>query len=352
MIRRVILNLNYITDEKKEKVDFLIDEYIVFIQKVINTLWNHRVSKGMYVDKGLYKNIKSNLTERYKQCAGKQALQIVKSQREKERKTKPVIHKKTMELDGRFVKIEEGNNSFDMWIKLSILNGKPIHIPTKRHYHFNKFYNKGWEMKKSCRLRNTMKGLFLDVFFEKEDIDFKVEGDIVGLDLGYRKLAVLSDGQLIGNEFKDEIKKYYKRKKSHLIVREHINRELKDIDFSKMNILVIEDLKNVKKGKRKKNTRHTNRLLSHWAYHHARTKLEMLCEENRVQLMKVNPYGTSKACNRCGKWGIRRNERFVCNQCGWKVDADYNASLNIRDRFISLGVYGLRSKVSFDITFA
>lgn len=37
---------------------------------------------------------------------------------------------------------------------------------------------------------------------------------------------------------------------------------------------------------------------------------------------------------------IRRDERFVCPQCGWKVSADYNAALNIRDRFITQGGYG------------
>lgn len=159
----------------------------------------------------------------------------------------------------------------------------------------------------------------------------------------------------MGSELKGEITRLYKRKKSHLIISARINQELKKIDFSYIKTLVVEDLKNVKKGKGRKAkrgkrfSRYANRLLAHWAYHRALTKLEMLCEENRVQIARVNPRGTSKACNRCGSKGIRRNERFVCPACGNKDDADHNASCNIRDRFISQGVYGPLSENHLDI---
>ena len=346
MIRRVTLSLNEATGEKKEAIDNLIVEYLIFLQKVINTLWNHKIFFGKFVPKKWYSEITSSLTERYKQCAAKQALAIVKSQRKKEWKTKPTLHNASLELDSRFIKIEVGKNSFDLWLKLSILNSKPIYIPAKRHYHFNKFFNSDWEMSKSCRLRRTKRGLFLDIFFEKDVESIKEEGEVVGLDLGFRKLAVLSDGQIVGKDLKEEITKFYKRDKSHLIISELINRELKKIDFTNIKTLVVEDLKNVKKGggrkakRGKRFSRYANRLLAHWAYHRALTKLGMLCEENRVQIAAVNPRGTSKACNKCGSKGIRRNERFVCPACGNKDDADHNASCNIRDRFIAQGVYG------------
>jgi IS605 OrfB family transposase len=348
MIRRVTLSLNEATTEKKKAINLLILEYLLFLQKVINTLWNRKIFTGRFVLKSLYEGIKSALTERYKQCAAKQALAIVKSQRKKTKKSKPTIHNASLELDSRFVKIEEGKNSFDLWIKLSILNGKPIYIPTKRHYHFNKFFNSssGWKLLNSYRLRRTAKGLFLDVFFEKEAAEVKGTGEIVGVDLGFRKLATLSDGQIVGGEIKKEIIKFYKRKKSHLIIKELINRELKKINLSNIRTLVVERLKNVKKNKGKKAergkrlSRYANRLLSHWAYRHALSRLGMLCEENRVQIVEINPRGTSKVHNKCGRRGIRRDERFVCLACGDKVDADYNAACNIRDLWIAQGGYG------------
>ena len=346
MIRRATLSLNEATGEKKEAIDNLIEDYLSFMQKVINTLWNHKIFHGRFVDKKLYFSIKSPLTERYKQCAAKQALAIVKSQRKKEKKTKPVVHNASLELDERFIKIETGKNSFDLWIKLSVLGSRPIYIPAKRHYHFKTFFGSEWVMSKSGRLRRTKKGVFLDVFFEKEAEPVKEAGDVVGLDLGFRKLAVLSDGQIVGNPLKSEITKFYKRKKGHLIISERINQELKKIDLSNIKTLVVENLKNVKKGKGKKAekgkkfSRHTNRLLSHWAYRHALSRLGMLCEENRVQIAEQNPRGTSKVHNKCGRRGIRRGEIFVCPACGDKVDADYNAACNIRDFWIAQGVYG------------
>jgi len=141
-------------------------EYLIFVQKVINTLWNHKIFSGHFVPKKWYEGIKTSLTERYKQCAAKQDLAIVKSQRKRTKKKKPVVHNASLELDERFVRIENGHNSFDLWIKLSISNG---------------------------------------------------------------------------------IMKFYKRKHSHLIIKELINRELKEIDFSKMRTLVVERLKDVKK---------------------------------------------------------------------------------------------------------
>ncbi len=357
MIRRATLSLNEATREKREAIASLIETYLLFLQRIINTLWNHKILYGKFVDKKWYRDIKTSLTERYKQCAAKQALAIVKSQRKREKRNKPVIHNASLELDNRFVKIERGKNSFDLWIKISILGGKPIYIPAKRHFHFNKFFNSDWIMSKSCRLRRTDKGLFLDVFFEKDREPAKEEGEVVGLDLGFRKLAVLSDGQIAGKELKGEITDVYKRKNSHLFISELINKELKMIDFSNIKTLVIENLKNVKKGKGRKAKKgkrfssYANRLLSHWAYHRALTKLGMLCEENRVQIAGVNPRGTSKACNKCGNKGIRRDERFVCPVCGNKDDADHNAACNVRDRFITQGVYGPLSENHLDIPF-
>jgi len=106
---------------------------------------------------------------------------------------------------------------------------------------------------------------------------------------------------MVGKELKSEIMKFYKRKCSHPTIKEFINHELKKIDFSK--IIVVERLKDVKKNKRGVLTHHANR-------------------------------------------GIRRDERFVCKRCGWKVDADYNAALNIRDLFISQGGYGALEKAT------
>jgi hypothetical protein len=58
------------------------------------------------------------------QCLGKQTLEIVKSQRKKKNKTKPVFKRHSFNLDSRFVKIEQDVNSFDIWITLTSLGNR------------------------------------------------------------------------------------------------------------------------------------------------------------------------------------------------------------------------------------
>jgi len=53
------------------------------------------------------------------------------------------------------------------------------------------------------------------------------------------------------------------------------------------------------------------------------------------EILFVNPAYTSMACARCGyvKNDLTLADRiFVCPNCGWSVDRDYNASLNILSR--------------------
>ncbi len=63
MIRRATLSLNEATGEKKEAITSLIETYLLFLQKIINTLWNHKILYGKFVDKKWYKDIKTTLTE-------------------------------------------------------------------------------------------------------------------------------------------------------------------------------------------------------------------------------------------------------------------------------------------------
>ena len=62
-------------------------------------------------------------------------------------------------------------------------------------------------------------------------------------------------------------------------------------------------------------------------------KLERLCEENGILLTKVAPAYTSQACSNCGTVdkNSRKNEQFSCQHCGYEIDADYTASINIRN---------------------
>jgi len=60
--------------------------------------------------------------------------------------------------------------------------------------------------------------------------------------------------------------------------------------------------------------------------------LEYKLKRNGGQLIKINPNYTSQQCSCCGHISKENREsqaRFVCKQCGYSTNADYNASLNI-----------------------
>jgi hypothetical protein len=82
-----------------------------------------------------------DITARLSQCVGKQAKEIVTSQKEKSKRKQrmPRMASHTANLDSRFVEIEEFDGHFDMCIKTS--SGVPkMVIPFNWTKHANKFF--------------------------------------------------------------------------------------------------------------------------------------------------------------------------------------------------------------------
>lgn len=341
MVRQSTLNLNYGNSDKKKKLHEFITEYTRVVNFYIHILWSENIFTGTFMSKK-HLVVESWLSERAKQCAGKQALQIFKSQRKKKKKTEPIFSGKALELDSRFIDIQKGNNSFDIWVKLSSLGGKIILLlPTKKNYHFNKFTS--WVMKKSARLRVRDDGeLYLDLFFEKPSKKKEKAGESLGLDCGYKKLAVLSNGKVLGKDLEHLIKKISRKKQASkgfyraLKQRnEYIDKELKSLNLEDVKEIIVEDLKDVKKCSKGKIRKEFNNKLQRWVYRYFLTRLEQLCEVVGVQLHRVDPAYTSQMCSACGSVhrSNRHGEIFKCKSCGYTTDADYNASLNILNRY-------------------
>ncbi|MCK9596439.1 RNA-guided endonuclease TnpB family protein [Candidatus Pacearchaeota archaeon] len=321
-----------------------LQDYTICVNQFINILWDMKKFSGKFVEREILDKVETSLSAAGKQSVAQTALHIVKSQRKRKKKTKPVFSGKSFELDQRFINIQEGENSFDLWIKLNNLGlGKSIYLPSKKHKHFLKFYNNGWELKQCGRVKIKEGKLFLDVFFKKETSELKETGSIIGLDCGYKKLAVTSENQVIGSELQTKIEKISRKQqdskafKRSLTERDnYINREIKNLQLNKLKTIVVEDLKNVKhKTKGKINTKFMNKL-QRWVYSYFLRRLQLTCEESGVQIHKVNPAYTSQTCPNCGyiHKDNRIGEVFKCKSCGYTEDSDYVGSLNILNRFL------------------
>ena len=246
-------------------------------------------------------------------------------------------------LDGNLFDISCDSKMFDEFIRIKspyfISPGRTItiKIPLKQHKHSFKF--KSWNRKNTIKLSKINENFYFTLVYEKDDFPKKLNGNSVGADCGYKKLLVLSDGQIVGKLLEKQYIKITKKKhgsknfKQSLIERDKlINQELNKIDLSNIKELIIEDLKNVKF--KSKLFRKVNNKLQRWSYRKVFMKLERLCQENGIQLTKVSPVYTSQICSRCGTLDkdSRKGETFRCVSCNLEIDADYNASINILQR--------------------
>ena len=256
----------------------------------------------------------------------------------------------SINIDSRIFDITNDSVEFDEFINLRTPyrdpNGKhrkstTIKIPLRYHKQSLKFKN--WDRKNTIKLTKINENFYFTLFYEKEEsTTIKQTGISVGADCGYKKLLVLSDGQIIGKSLEDQYLKITKKKqgsknfKQSLVERDKlINQELNKINLTQINHIVIEDLKNVKH--KSKLYKKVNNKLQRWTYPNVINKLERLCQENGIRLSKVNPAYTSQICSRCGTLdkSSRKGEVFKCTSCNLEIDADFNASINILQR----GVY-------------
>ena len=191
----------------------------------------------------------------------------------------------------------------------------------------------------------------------------------LGVDLGLKEFAVLSNGNFYANinktkrvrQLEKQIKreqrslarKYENAKKGGVtqykniqkqkvriqklyytltnIRTDYINKIISEIVKTKPSHISVEDL-NVKGMMKNK---HLSKAIASQKFNEFRTKLTFKCKENEIELRIVDRwYASSKICHRCGnqKKDLKLSERvYKCDVCGYEADRDYNASLNLRD---------------------
>ena len=75
-----------------------------------------------------------------------------------------------------------------------------------------------------------------------------------------------------------------------------------------------------------------NTILRNWSYYELQQMIEYKADRLGIKVRYVNPAYTSQTCSRCGnidKENRQTQETFVCTKCGFKLNADHNAAINI-----------------------
>ena len=200
----------------------------------------------------------------------------------------------------------------------------------------------------------------------------------IGIDLGIKSFAVISDGRSYPNinhsrrmrkltkRLKHEQRKFMRKlkhrkedaakkcKRSNLDKQRlkvqraymklsnkrhnYINKTVHEIVRTQPEYITIEDL-NVS-GMLK--NRHLSRAIAECEFGYFRESLERKCIEFGLQIRTADRfYASSKTCSVCGhvKRDLKLSERvYECPECGAVMDRDYNAAMNLRDceRYIAV----------------
>lgn len=340
MIRKSTFCLNFANPGKIQELRKIFEEAKRVVNIFIDIFWSQQKFTGKFC----HLKTETFLSAAAQQVCSKQALEIVKSQRKRKKKFKPEFKGNSFQLDSRFIAFLHLENSFDFWVKLAgfypAKTQLTLFIPCKKHRHFNQLVSDGWKLKSAARLGLKGDKLVLDVYLEKKAPELKEKGNQVGVDIGYCKLLATSEGQKLGTGFKNLAEKIQRKRqgsngfKKALVERnEFVNRVVKELPFATTKTFVLEELHGLKNGRRFRKDFQAK--FQRWTYPAVVKRIQLTAERLGVRVITVNPAYTSQTCSRCGSKdkNSRNGEVFACTSCGYRSDADVNASVNISKRF-------------------
>lgn len=166
---------------------------------------------------------------------------------------------------------------------------------------------------------------------------------MLGLDVGLNKMLVDSDGTRYGEDFKRLTQKIARKVPGSAAKRrarterdQYINHVVNSLPWHGGKGLVVERLKNLKRGKNPHRSKSFRKALAPWTYASVLDRIKLKAVEYRVLVAETAPAYTSQTCPECGHVARsnRANEKFKCCRCGHADAADHVGALNILARGI------------------
>ena len=240
-------------------------------------------------------------------------------------------------------------------VSLLTISGRKKYDLVIPEYYQEQFDNWKYCSADLCIIKNKV---YLHIVFEKETSDIPANGKLIGIDRGINNLAVSSDNKFFGGGvIKKQVRKYQKlrsslQKKGTKSAKRHLKRLSRkerrfraDVNhqISKQIILslnpgdtiVLENLKGIRNKRLRKKQR---TLLNNWSYFQLEQFITYKAMAKGITVMHVDARYTSQGCSQCG-YVSRSNRKsqsdFECTQCGFRLNADLNASRNICNKHLA-----------------
>ena len=237
----------------------------------------------------------------------------------------------------------------------------------------------------SITIRQKASGKYeASVLCEYEEVDLPKTGKTIGIDVGLKDFAILSDGTKISipvfdkeseerlrhwqrlasrrllsakeamKKNKDlrltDFRNYQKARQMCAKINEHVANQRKDyLDklstwlVKTYDVIVIEDLK----AKGMMNNHHLSRAIANASWNMFANMLAYKCLSYGKKLIRINPRHTSQTCNVCGcvnnrmgynAYGWLKVREWDCPECGSHHDRDINAAININETGLAVGL--------------
>jgi len=237
--------------------------------------------------------------------------------------------------------------SFDK-VRVTTINGR-IDIPIEIPKYYWKYLD--WSYQTMQVNIDKFNRMFLHITFSRDIATPKNSDRFQGIDVGISNIAVTSNKQFFNSKRTKYIKSKFRYLRSRLQSKgtpssrkllkkisgrekrfmRQCNHEISKAIVSSCNIgdnIVMENIKGIRGCRVSKKQRYW---LNNWSFYQLRQFIKYKARLKGCKVILVNPQNTSKRCSRCGSlYTIRKSSDFHCLNCSYHLNADLNASLNLK----------------------
>ncbi|OYR41600.1 RNA-guided endonuclease TnpB family protein [Halorubrum sp. Eb13] len=211
--------------------------------------------------------------------------------------------------------------------------------------------------------REDEEAFYLHIVVKKE-VEERDGDKVLGVDLNLKNVAVTSTGSFYdGGELlwgqnhyfrvrrslqhkgtrsaKQVLRRLSGRENRFVLNRLHTisRRIVEEADAHNCSYIAVERLTHIRERMDNPNDQ-VKRQMHNWAFRELQEMLAYKASEYGIRVEDIPPAFTSQTCSRCGHQSSTSRDSktgwFECNECGYSVDGDYNASKNIGLKLLTL----------------
>lgn len=234
-------------------------------------------------------------------------------------------------------------------------------------YH-KQYFNEQWKIAGNALLKQQGRAWYLHLVATR-DVPDAQGSNVVGLDAGIKRIAVLSTGKTFNGGSIAQLRRRRSRQRQSLqripegqsksraqrrLLKRLSGTEKRAVAWKLWNVanevvreagrtnsrvIAIEDLKHI--ASRITVARKQRAVFHTWPYASLFSKLRHVASRQGIAVVEVSARNTSRTCSRCGhcdKASRKTQSTFHCVSCGYSHNADLNAAFNIRGRYVAQGL--------------